>query len=105
MHGKGGRKYYYVSRNFPAQGRVPCQATAGVCQPETSKVESQPRSRKCSATSRQFLRLLRKLTLTPARSIAYSTPREPGVTAFQSEAEQISAIGALVDRVDLKSDG
>ena len=82
---KGERKYrYYISRNFPAQGLAPSRA-AGGCLQENSKIESQPRSRRCSATSQQFLRPLRKLTLTPARSIVYFTPREPGVTAFNQK--------------------
>src|SRR6267378_1341264 len=61
------------------------RALAGGCLQENSKIESQPRSGKCSATSQQFLRPLRRRTLTPARSIAYSTPREPGVTAFNQK--------------------
>ena len=52
---------------------------------ENSKLASRPRSGKCSMTSQQCLRLLRKLTLAPARSTAYSTPREAGVSAFKQK--------------------
>src|SRR5260370_34379383 len=61
------------------------RALVGGCLQEHSKIESQPRSGKCSETSQQFLRPLRKLTLTPVRSTAYFRPRAPGVTAFNSK--------------------
>ena len=61
------------------------RASAGGCLQENSKIESRPQSGKCSMTSQQFLRPLRKLTLPPARSAAYSMPREPGVSAFNQK--------------------
>jgi site-specific DNA recombinase len=61
------------------------RAAAGGCRRENSKVESRPRSRKCSATSQRCLRPLRKRTSTPGGWTAYSTPREPGVTVFNQK--------------------
>ena len=102
---KGGRKYrYYVSRNFPAQGRVPSRdgwrlparelegrvaaAVAEMLGDESAVLEA---AQKTHINSSEV-----DCVLHAARTWRHR---------LQSEAEQISAIGALVDRVDLKSDG
>src|SRR5712671_4070581 len=84
-HEKGRENTATTSRATSRPEDLRRRASVGGGLQENSKIESQPRSGKCSATSRQFLRPLRKLTLTPARSTAYSTPREPGVTAFNQK--------------------
>ena len=102
---KGERKYrYYVSRNFPAQGLAPSRvgwrlpareledrvaaAVGEMLGDESAVLEA---AQKTDINSSQVDRVLHA-----ARTWR---PR------LQSEAEQTSAIGALVDRVELKSDG
>src|SRR6202022_1054898 len=102
---KGERKYrYYVSRNFPAQGlasprvgwRLPAReledrvaaAVGEMLGDESAVLEA---AQKTDINSSQVDRVLHA-----ARTWGHR---------LQSEAEQTSAIGALVDRVELKSDG
>ena len=102
---KGERKYrYYVSRNFPAQGlepshtgwRLPAReledrvaaAVAEMLCDESAVLEA---AQKTDISSSQVDRVLHA-----ARTWCHR---------LQSEAEQTSAIAALVDRVELKSDG
>jgi DNA invertase Pin-like site-specific DNA recombinase len=102
---KEERKYrYYVSRNFPAQGLAPSRvgwrlparelegrvaAAAGEMLGDESAVLEA--AQKTEIDSSQVDRVLHA-----ARTWRHR---------LQSEAEQTSAIGALVDRVELKSDG
>ncbi len=102
---KGERKYrYYVSRNFPAKGAIPARlgwrlparelegrvvaAIRGMLDDESSVLEA---AQKTTHDSGRIERVLHT-----ARSWS---------RLLQSEAEQTSAIAALVDRVELKSDG
>ena len=102
---KGERKYrYYVSRNFPAQGLAPARvgwrlpareledrvaaAVAEMLGDESAVLEA---AQKTDIGSSQVDRVLHA-----ARSWRQR---------LQAEAEQTSAIGALVDRVELKADG
>jgi site-specific DNA recombinase len=102
---KGERKYrYYVSRSFPAQGLAPSRlgwrlpareledqvaAAAGeLLGDESALLEA---AQKTDIDSSQVDRVLHA-----ARTWRHR---------LQSEAEQTSAIGALVDRVELKCDG
>src|SRR6202158_6422970 len=102
---KGERKYrYYVSRNFPAQGlasprvgwRLPAReledrvaaAVGEMLGDETAVLEA------AQKTDIDFSQV------DPALHAARTWRHR-----LQSEAEQTSAIGALVDRVELKSDG
>jgi site-specific DNA recombinase len=102
---KGERKYrYYVSRNFPAQGLAPSRvgwrlparelehrvaaAVGEMLGDESAVMEA---AQKTDINSSQVDRVLHA-----ARTWRHQ---------LQSEAEQTSAIGALVDRVELKSDG
>jgi DNA invertase Pin-like site-specific DNA recombinase len=102
---KGERKYrYYVSRNFPAQGLAPSRvgwrlpareledrvaaAVGEILGDESAVLEA---AQKTDTNSSQVDRVLHA-----ARTWRHR---------LQSEAEQTSAIGALVDRVELKSDG
>ena len=102
---KGDRKYrYYVSRNFPAQGLAPLRigwrlpareledrvatAVGGMLGDESAVLEA---AQKTDIGSSQIDRVLHA-----ARTWRHR---------LQSEAEQTSAIDALVDRVELKSDG
>src|SRR5260221_5614342 len=102
---KEERKYrYYVSRNFPAQGLAPSRvgwrlparelegrvaAAAGEMLGDESAVLEA--AQKTDINSSQVDRVLHA-----ARTWRHR---------LQSEAEQTSAIGALVDRVELRSDG
>jgi site-specific DNA recombinase len=102
---KGERKYrYYVSRNFPAQGVAPSRvgwrlpareledrvaAAVGKMLGDDSAVLEA--AGKTDINSGQVDRVLHA-----ARTWRHRLP---------SEAEQTSAIGALEDRVELKSDG
>jgi site-specific DNA recombinase len=102
---KGERKYrYYVSRNFPAQGLAPSRvgwrlpareledrvaaAVGEMLGDESAVLEA---DQKTDIDSSQIDRVLHA-----ARTWRHR---------LQSEAEQTSAIGALVERVELKSDG
>src|SRR6202045_2595526 len=102
---KGERKYrYYVSRNFPAQGLAPSRvgwrlpareledrvaaAVGEILGDESAVLEA---AQKTDINSSQVDRVLHA-----ARTWRHR---------LQSEAEQTSAIGALVERVELKSDG
>jgi len=102
---KGERKYrYYVSRNFPAQGLAPSRvgwrlpareledrvaaAVGEMLGDESAVLEA---AQKTDINSSQVDRVLHA-----ARTWRHR---------LQSEAEQTSAIGALADRVELKSDG
>jgi site-specific DNA recombinase len=102
---KGERKYrYYVSRNLPAQGLAPSRvgwrlpareledrvaaAIGEMLGDESAVLEA---AQKTDTNSSQVDRVLHA-----ARTWRHR---------LQSEAEQTSAIGALVDRVELKSDG
>ena len=102
---KGERKYrYYVSRNFPAQGATPARlgwrlpareledrvaaAVGEMLGDESAVLEA---AQKTDISSSQVDRVLHA-----ARTWRHR---------LQSEAEQTSAIAALVDRVELKSDG
>ena len=102
---KGERKYrYYVSRNCPAQGLAPARigwrlpareledrvaaAVAEMLGDESAVLEA---AQKTDIDSSQVDRVLHA-----ARSWHQR---------LQAEAEQTSAIGALVDRVELKADG
>jgi site-specific DNA recombinase len=102
---KGERKYrYYVSRNFPAQGstssrggwRLPAReletrvaaAVREMLDDQASVLEAAQRT---DIDSRQIDRVLHA-----ARTWSHR---------LQLEAEQTAAIGALVDRVELKCDG
>ncbi len=102
---KGERKYrYYVSRNFPAQGLAPSRvgwrlpareledrvaaAVGEMLGDESAVLEA---AHKTDINSSQVDRVLHA-----ARTWRHR---------LQSEAEQTSAIGALVDRVELKADG
>jgi site-specific DNA recombinase len=101
---KGERKYrYYVSRNFPAQGLAPSRigwrlpareledrvaaAVGEMLGNESAVLEA---AQKTDIDSSQIDRVLHA-----ARTWRHH---------LQSEAEQTSAIAALVDRVELKSD-
>ena len=81
------------------------RASAGGCLQENSKMELLPQSGKCSATNRQFLRPRRKLTSAPSQIDSVLHTARIWRHRLQSEAEKTSAIDALVDRVELKSDG
>ena len=102
---KGERKYrYYVSRNLPAQGLAPSRlgwrlpareledrvaaAVGEMLGDESAILEA---AQKTDINSGQVERVLNA-----ARTWRHR---------LQSEAEKTSAIGALVDRVELKSDG
>jgi site-specific DNA recombinase len=102
---KGERKYrYYVSRNFAAQGLAPSRvgwrlpakeledrvaaAVGEMLGDESAVLEA---AQKTDINSSQVDRVLHA-----ARTWRHR---------FQSEAEKTSAIGTLVDRVELKSDG
>jgi len=102
---KGERKYrYYVSRSFPAQGLAPSRlgwrlpareledrvaaAIGEMLGDESAVLEA---AQKTDIDSSQVDRVLHA-----ARTWRHR---------LQSEAEQTSAIAALVDRVELKSDG
>jgi hypothetical protein len=102
---KGERKYrYYVSRNFPAQGLAPSRvgwrlpareledrvafAIGEMLADESAVLEA---AQKTDINSSPV-----DLVLHAARTWRHR---------IQSEAEQTSAIAALVDRVELKSDG
>jgi DNA invertase Pin-like site-specific DNA recombinase len=102
---KGERKYrYYVSRNFPAQGLAPSRvgwrlpareledrvaaAVGEMLGDESAVLEA---AQKTDIGSSEVNRVLHA-----ARTWYHR---------LQSEAEQASAISALVDRVELKSDG
>src|SRR6202521_359569 len=102
---KGERKYrYYVSRNFPAQGLAPprvgwrlpareleervAAAVGEMLGDESAVLEA---AQKTDINSSHVDRVLHA-----ARTWRHR---------LQSEAEQTSAIGALADRVELKSDG
>ena len=64
---------------LPCPGSSFQRASAGVCLPENSKVESRLPSGKCSMTSLLFLKPLRRLPTTLAESNEYSTQPAAGV--------------------------
>ncbi len=102
---KGERKYrYYVSRNFPAQGAIPARLGW--------RLPARELEGRVAAAIREILDD-ESSVLEAAQKTTYDSGRIERVLhaarswsrLLQSEAEQTSALAALVDRVDLKSDG
>src|ERR1700704_3181056 len=104
-HGKEERKYrYYVSRNFPAQGlapsrvgwRLPARELEGRVAAAVGEKVGDESGGLQAAQRREIDASQVDRVLHAARTWRHR---------LKSEAEQTSAIGALVDRVELKSDG
>jgi site-specific DNA recombinase len=102
---KGERKYrYYVSRNFPAQGLAPSRVGW--------RLPARELEDRVAAAIREMLDD-ESSVLEAAQKTTHDSDRIERVLhaacswsrLLQSEAEQTSAIAALVDRVELKSDG
>jgi hypothetical protein len=102
---KGERKYrYYVSRNFPAQGVVP--SSVGWRLP-ARELEGRVAAaiREMLDNESSVLEAAQNTTNDSGRIERVLHAARSWSRLLQSEAEQTSAIAALVDRVELKSDG
>jgi len=102
---KGDRKYrYYVSRNFPAQGLAPSRVGWRLPARELEdRVAAAIREMLDDESS--VLEAAQKTTHDSGRIERVLHAARSWSRLLQSEAEQTSAIAALVDRVELKSDG
>jgi site-specific DNA recombinase len=102
---KGERKYrYYVSRNFPPQGSTPSRVGWRLPARELEK--------RVAAAAREMLDDQASVLETAQKTDVDSHQIDRVLHAartrshrLQSEAEQTTAIAALVDRVELKCDG
>jgi site-specific DNA recombinase len=102
---KGERKYrYYVSRNFPAQGLAPSRVGWRLPARELE-------DRVAAAVGEMLgdepavLEAAQKIDISSSQLDHVLHAARTWRHRLQSEAEQTSAIAALVDRVELKSDG
>ena len=102
---KGERKYrYYVSRNFAAQGLAPSHVGWRLPARELEdRVAAAVREILCDESA--VLEAAQKSDINSSQVDRVLHAARTWRHRLQSEAEQTSAIGALVDRVELKSDG
>ena len=102
---KGERKYcYYISRDFPARGATPARVGWRLPARELEdRVAAAIRDMLDHESS--VLEAARKTTHDSGRMERVLHAARSWSRLLQSEAEQTSAIVALVDRVELKSDG
>ncbi len=102
---KGERKYrYYISRNFPAQGLAPSRLGWRL---RARGLEDRVAAAigEMLGDESALLEAAQKTDINSSRVDSVLHAARIWRHRFQSEAEQTSAIGALVDRVELKSDG
>jgi DNA invertase Pin-like site-specific DNA recombinase len=102
---KGERKYrYYISRNFPAQGLAPSRLGWRLPARELEDRVAAAIGEMLGDES-AVLEAAQKTDINSSQVDSVLHAARTWRHRFQSEAEQTSAIGALVDRVELKSDG
>ena len=102
---KGERKYrYYVSRNFPAQGLVPSRAGWRL---PARELEARVAAavREMLGDESAVLEAARKTDINSSEVDRVLHAARTWRNRLQSEAEQSSALGTLVDQVELKSNG
>ena len=102
---KGERKYrYYVSRNFPAQGLAPSRVGWRL---PARELEDRVAAavREMLGDESAVLAAAQKTNIDSSQVDCVLHAARTWRQRLQSEAEQASAIAALVDRVELKSDG
>ena len=102
---KGERKYrYYVSRGFPAQGLAPSRLGWRLPAREL-EVRVAAAVAEMLGDESALLQAAQKTDVNFSQADRVLHAARTWRHRLQSEAEQTSALGALVDRVELKSDG
>jgi hypothetical protein len=102
---KGERKYrYYISRNFPARGLAPSRLGWRLPARELEDRVAAAIGEMLSDES-AVLEAAQKMDINSSQVDSVLHAARTWRHRIQSEAEQTPAIGALVDRVELKSDG